>query len=129
MSRKKRSELGAIAVAEPAVAPPVTSPAEVKVTLEALCPLCGKGIPERRVTQRQGSMVIETQPYFEAIQWDGNKPFGIALAAGGRGSFKNWEYIDPEDAPELFKALKARFIQAAKEWLAKGWLEKDDILG
>lgn len=128
MSRKKRSETGAIAVIEPVV-PPVISPAEVKRNLEAICPLCGKGIPERRVTLRQGSYAIETQPYFETIQWDGNKPFGVALTAGGRGSFKNWEYIGPEDAPELFGALKSRFIQAVREWVDKGWLEKDDILG
>jgi hypothetical protein len=49
------------------------------------------------------------------------------LSAAGKGSLRDWEYINPQDAPELFEALKARFKDAIKEWLEKGLLEPSDI--
>lgn len=121
-------KLGAVAVApEPVI--PAVAPAEVKVMLEAICPVCGRSIPERRVTRWLSSVAVETQPYFDSIEWDENKPFGVALSAAGRGSLRDWNYITPEEAPELFEAVKARLIQAVKEWVAKGWIAKEEILG
>jgi hypothetical protein len=51
----------------------------------------------------------------------------LRLSAAGKGSLKDWQYINPEDAPELFEALKGRFRHAIKEWIERGWLLPSDI--
>jgi len=65
--------------------------------------------------------------YFEAISWDSGKPFGVASAITGRGSFKDWRYITPEEAPDLFADLKARLLTAVAEWRAKGWIAPAEV--
>lgn len=125
MPRKKRSEKRAIEVARV----PVVAPARAKVTerlMAALCPVCGRTVPEKRAL-KIGNVTIGKVGYFDSIDWDENKPFGVSYLAAGRGSFKDWEHIGPEEAPELFEALKARLIQAVGEWINKGWLTPDEI--
>jgi len=126
LGRSKRSEAAVIEGERP-VPPRVTAAA--RILFRAFCPVCGKSISERRVTLREGTVPLETQPYFESIEWNKDNPFGTTVLAAGRGSFTQWEYINPEDAPELFEAVKARLIQAVREWIDRGWLEKEDILG
>jgi len=121
--RRKRSEKRAV---KEIPAPPVV----VKVTGEvvaAICPCCGRTVPQDRAL-KVGNITIGRVGYFDSIDWDPNKSFGVAYQTGGRGSFTNWRHIGPDEAPELFEALKARFIQAIKEWRQKGWLAKEDIL-
>ena len=93
----------------------------------AFCPTCGRTIPEYHVLTRTSYGAGERQPYFESIAWDPHHPFGLRLSAAGKGSLTDWQYINPEDAPELFEALKGRFINAIKEWVAKGWLKRTDL--
>lgn len=129
MARKKRSTKlakGAVAV-RPA---PVSEVAKVAAErfIIAFCPVCGHSIPEKRA-KKIGYVTVDRVPYFESINWDANKPFGVSYSAAGRGSLRDWQYITPEEAGELFEAMKARFIQAIEEWIKKGWLEKGEILG
>jgi len=121
--RKKRSEKRVIREA-PAPAPvEVVKPAEE--VLAALCPCCGRTIKDRAV--KISGVTVGKVGYFDSIDWEEDKPFGVAYQASGRGSFTNWRHINPEEAPELFEALKARFIQAVREWVRKGWLSHDEI--
>jgi len=126
LGRPKRSETKAVVA--PAVRPVTTTTAPAGKIFRAFCPVCGKSISDRRTVLRQGSVTLETQPYFESIQWDEDKPFGTMLLAAGRGSFTQWDYINPDDAPELFEAVRVRLIQAVREWINKGWLEREEIL-
>lgn len=131
MARKKISEKEgvrtSVAIREKPSELPSIAPVSAKATLEALCPVCGRAIPERRATVRSKLGNLETQPYFESIEWDKNKPFGIRLPTNGKASFKNWDYIDRDEAPEFFEALKNRFLQALREWLDKGWITREEI--
>lgn len=131
MARKKKSEKGEVRggvaiLKKPRELPSVT-PVSAKAIMEALCPVCGRAIPERRGTVKSKLGNLETQPYFESIDWDKNKPFGIRLPTNGKASFKNWDYIDRDEAPELFEALKNRFLQALNEWLEKGWITREEV--
>lgn len=129
MARKKRSERQGepkgVAVIEKLKAP--VSPKVGPASLQALCPLCGRAIPERRVTVRSNLGALETKPYFDSIDWDPDKPFGIRLPTNGKGSFKDWSYIDKDEAPVLFEALKRRFLEALREWVDKGWITEDEV--
>jgi len=121
--RRKRSEKRAVRVL-PAPVEVVVRPTEE--VLAALCPVCGRTVKDRAL--KIGYVTVGKVGYFDSIDWDADKPFGVAYQATGRGSFQNWRHINPDEAPELFEALKARFIQALREWEAKGWLAKEDIL-
>jgi len=125
MPRKRRSEKLAEVAVRPAPVPTEALAVAEKI-LSALCPVCGRTIPENRAL-RIGYVTVGKVGYFESIDWDPDKPFGVSFRAGGRNAFKDWEHIGPEEAPELFEALKARFIQALKEWVAKGWIKEDEI--
>jgi hypothetical protein len=125
MGRKKRSQVqaaqtSAVAVQERRAAPTAT-------VISAFCPCCGKSIAEGRAV-KVGNITVGKTPYFETIEWDPNKPFGVSQPAGGRGSFREFQPIGPEDAPELFEAVKKRLIDAVGEWKAKGWLTEEDVL-
>lgn len=124
MARKKRSEKTTAAV-RPAPAPPEVAKVAGEI-LEAFCPVCGRTVPQNRAL-KVGGVVVGKVGYFESIDWDPNKPFGVAKEASGRGSLANFRYINPDEAPELFEVLKARLIQALKEWINKGWLSPDEI--
>jgi len=104
----------------------ITEGLQVGETLAALCWLCGRTISDRAV-KIDGLSTGERIPYFESIEWQVDKPFGVAYRAAGRGSFSQWRYITPEEAPELFQQLKARFLQALKELLDKGWLTSAEV--
>ena len=127
MARKRAERQAAVGLVEESTPVQTPTPTPEKVVLYALCPVCGRSIPERRGTVRGKLGNIETQPYFDSIQWDPDKPFGIALPATGKGSFSGWRHISKEEAPELFEALKQRFLEALREWAAKGWIKPEDL--
>jgi len=133
MGRRKRSdrqqEKPAVATLERPEAEARVLTTGAKAILFALCPICGRSIPEQRVTARGTYGALEKKPYFETIDWDADKPFGVRLATSGKGSFKNWDYIDKDEVPELFEALKKRLLEAIKEWLHKGWLSEEEVAG
>lgn len=124
MPRRKRSET--LAALQPVSrAPAAERPRETATVVACLCPICGHSIQDRAI--KVGHITVEKRPYFETIDWDPDKPFGIAYPAGGRSSYKDWQHIGPEKAPELFAALKGRFLQAIKEWREKGWITAEDL--
>jgi len=108
---------------------PAPAEAEVEAVAErivgAFCPVCGKTVIDRAV--KIGYVSVGHTPYFESIEWDPDKPFGISFAAAGRGSLQDRKYVTPEDCPELFEAVKARFLQALAEWVNKNWISPSDI--
>lgn len=125
MPRKKRSERLAEVAVRPAPKPVVTGVVAQRV-IGCFCPVCGRTISQFRAI-KAGYVTVDQLRYFESIDWDPSKPFGISFDAAGRGSLANWEYIGPEDAPELFEAAKGRFLQALKEWLDKGWIKREEL--
>jgi hypothetical protein len=66
----------------------VQTPAPIpeKAVLRALCLVCRKSVSVRRGTVRRKLGRIETQPSFDSIGLDPDKPFGAALPATGNGS-------------------------------------------
>jgi len=122
MGRKKRSQKVEVAPRPTRV----RAEAVAERILAALCPCCGRTIPEKRAI-RVGYVTVDRVDYFASIEWDENKPFGVSYVPGGRG-FGNWEHISPEQAPELFEAVKARFIQAWIEWIVKAWITREELL-
>lgn len=124
MARKKRSEtLAEVVVAKPAPARPEVVTERM---IAALCPICGRTIPEKRAI-KVGYTTVDHINYFASIDWDENKQFGISFAAAGRGSLKDRYYISPQDAHELFEQVKARFIDAIGEWLKKKWITREEL--
>jgi len=124
MPRLKRSEKRAQVKPETVVVAPPTRVTER--LFSAHCPVCGRGIPKDRAI-KIGYVTVDRINYFGSIDWDPNKPFGVSFAAGGRGSFKDNEPIGPEQAPELFDAVKQRFLQALGEWVNKNWISLSEI--
>jgi len=125
VGRKKRSQvIAARAALKPTPLPKV--PAEVMGIDSAFCPMCGKSISQDRAI-KAGYVTIDHIPYFDSIAWDENKPFGMKRYASGRGSFSQWEYIQPHDNVPLFQAVKQRFLAALREWLKKKWLSPGEI--
>lgn len=109
----------------------VPSPVQVErkgaaEVVAAICPTCGRTIPSERAL-KVGSITVGKVGYFDSIDWDEAKPFGVAYQANGRGSFRYNRHIGPEEAPELFEALKARLKEAVREWRKKGWFSSEDI--
>lgn len=124
MGRLKRKQRLAKVVV-PAPKPAVTGVVAQRI-VGAFCPVCGHTVPEKRAI-KAGHVTVDQIRYFQSINWDAQKPFGIVFDAAGRGSLSNWTYISPEDAPELFEAMKQRFLQALKEWLDKGWIKPEEL--
>jgi len=61
-----------------------------------------------------------------------DKPFGIIQQAGMadlRG-FEVIRYFSPEEDTEgFFPLVKARLLEAVREWLKKGWLKREEVEG
>lgn len=124
MPRKKRSEKGLTTEAAPR---PVAIKTRVGTkVVAALCPCCGRAIPENRAI-KVGSVTVDRINYFGSIEWDPDKAFGVRYIASGRGSFRDTEPIDPEDAPGLFAGVKKRFLDALGEWKNKGWISQEEV--
>ena len=103
---------------------PVTSESYI---MDAFCTVCGRTIPQNKAVKHDGSITTEVLPYFEAIGWNPDQPFGRRLPTTGRGSLKNWSYINKEDAPELFEALRERMLMAIRLWIDRGWIKREEI--
>lgn len=97
----------------------------------ALCPVCGTA---------HGTEVTETVPgkpyiklrrrnYWERVKdYDPDKPFGVIQETTGRGSFKLVGYFSPEeDEDNFYPLIKARLLQAVKEWVDKKWIAREEV--
>ena len=98
---------------------------------QAFCPVCGTA---------HGTVVTETvrgKPYIvlgrgnywnRTKDFDPDKPFGVIQETKGRGSFNLVGYFSPEeDIDGFFPLVKARLLQATKEWVDKGWIKREEI--
>ena len=96
----------------------------------AFCPLCLKQIFEYHVVGRVKGMPTETERYFDSVKRKDGKthPFGMRRPTSGRGSFTNWQHINPEDNPELFEEVKRNLLLAIREWaVEKKWVSAEEI--
>ena len=97
----------------------------------AFCPVCG---------MIHGQTVLETPPgkphialrrgnYWDKVsKFDPNKPFGVIQETTGRGTFSLVGYFTPEeDTDGYFPLVKARLLQATKDWIAKGWISREEV--
>jgi hypothetical protein len=74
-----------------------------KSNTPCLCLVYAKSVSVHRGTVRRGLGNTETQPYFDSIERDPDKPFSVALPAAGKGSFSGWRHIAKEEVQELFE--------------------------
>jgi len=84
---------------------------------QVLCPVCGRAHGSRAFWER-------------TKDFDPNKPFGVVQEVGrGRGaSFAQIGFFEPsEDTEGIFDLVKARLLQAVKEWLDKGWIKPSEV--
>jgi hypothetical protein len=98
----------------------------------AFCPVCGlaHGMEVTETIPGKKYMVISRRNYWEKTKdFDPDKPFGVIQETLGRGTFSTLGYFNPdEDTEGYFPLVKARLLQALKEWKDKGWVNQDEIL-
>lgn len=98
---------------------------------QAICPICGTshGITVTETVPGKKYIKLKRGNYWERTKdFDPDKPFGVIQETFGRGTFKLIGYFSPEeDQDGFFPLVKARLLQATKEWLAKGWITKDEV--
>ena len=71
-------------------------------------------------------IILEQAPYLETVTFEPDKPFGVILEAMGRGKGKEVRgYFTPEERPEDFLTVRNRMLEALREWIEKGWIEKE----
>ena len=99
---------------------------------QALCPVCGTAHGSQVTETIPGKpyMVLARRNYWEkTLEFDPNKAFGVIQETGlGRGrSFRVLGYFSPEeDEDGYFPLVKARLLQAVREWLDKGWISPQE---
>ena len=98
---------------------------------QAFCPVCGTahGVEVTETAPGKRWIVFDKRNYWlRTKDFDPDKPFGVIQETSGRGSFKLLGYFQPEeDVDGFFPLVKARLIQACKEWVDKGWIKKEEI--
>lgn len=137
MPRKKSSEKRAEQGKAPALLErPVPMEARARPTGEyrqAICPVCGRAAGTKRLEYPQKGYYspVPTENFWSYTQdFDPDKPFGVIQEVGaGKGhSFKVIGHFSPEeDIDGYFPLVKARLLNAVKEWLNKGWLTRDEV--
>jgi hypothetical protein len=103
----------------------------------AFCPVCfvSHGIVVDETVPGKRYIVLSRKNYWEKVQnSDPDKPLGVIQETGGvtgkgRNKFtKTVGYFGPDDDPHGFYPLiKNRLLQALKEWIAKGWIEPEEV--
>jgi len=100
---------------------------------QALCPVCGTahGIEVTETVPGKKYIKLARRNFWERTKdFDPDKPFGVIQKATGRGSFRMVGYFGPEeDVNGFFPLIQQRLLNAVKEWVAKGWLTKEQIEG
>ena len=98
---------------------------------QALCPVCGTahGVEVTQTVRGKPYIKLKRRNYWERVKdYDPDKPFGVIQETLGRGSFKLLGYFSPaEDQDGFFPLIKARLLQATKEWMDKGWITREEI--
>jgi|GEM_PF-2443026 hypothetical protein len=134
-SERQRSNVGAGAptVTLERETEPKTEPASATGEYRAaICPVCGRtaGRKRRKYPYEHGDDSSASENFWEYTKhFDPNKPFGVIQAVGGgKGhSFQVLGHFGPEDDPDgYFPLVKARLLNAVKEWVAKGWISPEE---
>ena len=105
----------------------------MKVYRQAICPVCGRAAGYQISERIPGKpyMVLKRENFWEKTEnFDPNKPFGVIQdVSKGRGrSFKIIGYFNPdEDTDGFFPLVKARLLKAVEEWIAKGWITRQEL--
>lgn len=98
---------------------------------QAVCPVCGTahGVEITEAVRGKKYIKLARRNYWERTKdFDPDKPFGVIQEAAGRGSFKLVGYFSPEeDVNGFFPLIKARLLQALKEWRDKDWISEEEI--
>jgi len=98
---------------------------------EPFCPMCGRTMGKRNIYLEPGKPWTKTgeENRWEATKdFTGDKPFGVVKGSEGRGSMKLLRYYDvDEDTEGYFPLMKARLLAVVSEWLAKGWITKEEV--
>ena len=98
---------------------------------KAFCPICGR-TAGREVTKRvkgKHYIALEHGNYWDRTKdYEADKPFGVIQTTEGRGTITTTGYFNPEDDKDgFFPLVKARMMQAMKEWIDKGWITIDEL--
>lgn len=137
MPGRKRSERGVEGKRAGAVV--ITKPELKRVSKptgeyrQAICPVCGRsaGLKRTNYNQKGYSSSIAVENFWKYTQdFDPDKPFGVIQeVGGGRGrSFRVIGHFNPEDDIDgFFPLVKARLLAAVREWLNKGWIDKEEV--
>lgn len=100
---------------------------------QAICPICGTahGIQVTETVPGKPYIKLRRGNYWDRTKsFDPNKPFGVIQETLGRGTFRLVGYFSPEeDQDGFFPLVKARMLQAMKEWVDKGWITKEEVEG
>ncbi len=98
---------------------------------QVFCPVCGTAHGQEVTETVEGKpwMVLSRRNYWERTkEFDPDKPFGVIQETAGRGSFNLIGYFQPEeDIDGSFPLVKARLLQATKEWMDKGWITREEV--
>lgn len=98
---------------------------------EAFCVLCGRTMGKRNITPEDKPWLKygEVNRWEETQEFTGDKPFGVVKVSEGKASLRMERYYDiDEDTDGYFPFMKARILTILGEWLAKGWLTREEIL-
>lgn len=98
---------------------------------EAFCGLCGRTMGKKNILiepAKPWTKTGEENRWESTREFTGEKPFGVVKFSDGRGSMKMVRYYDiDEDTEGYFPPMKARLIALVGEWLAKGWLSREEL--
>ena len=101
---------------------------------EPFCVLCGRTMGKKNVYAEGGGPKKPWTKTGEENRWEGtkdftgDKPFGVIKSSEGRGTMKFERYYDiDEDAEGYFPLMKARLLAVNAEWLAKGWITREEL--
>ena len=97
---------------------------------EPFCVLCGRtmGVKNITIEGKPWIKVGEENRWAKTQEFTGEKPFGVVKSSEGRGTMRLVRYYDiDEDEEGYFPLMKARLLNVISEWLAKGWLSKEDL--
>lgn len=137
MARRKRSDRQAQTTGAAVVEKPQPQRVSATPTGEyrsAICPVCGRAAGKKRLRYPydRDEDSSATQNFWEyTLFFDPDKPFGVIQQVGlGKGkSFKVVGHFGPNDDPDgYFPLVKGRLLGAVREYLAKGWVTREELM-
>ncbi len=104
---------------------------ETPVIKQALCPVCGRAVGYLWERDPIFKTKLRRINYWEKTkEFVPDKPFGVIQQAGMANlrGFQVLGHFNPEEDTEgFFPLVRARLLEAVKEWLEKGWLTREEV--